>query len=237
MRGALAVTAALAAAACASLGAPAAPSGPAFEAVHAVALLRFSERPSERGQRDPLDALRESLVQRGYATRVLEIGPGRAGGQDGARELERLYAALDARIASAPPRERFTSSVVEAGRDLGAIVAAQGVDAIATYHRFAPLPRAMLGDPLGGAGTPLGAYPGADPRALAAPFRRPLGAVALVDRAGNAVWYDWGSAADAPDASAPQNAAEAIDALVRVLSGEPPEEIDLDPATEDDAAR
>ena len=49
---------------------------------------------------------------------------------------------------------------------------------------------------------------------------RPVGAFSIVNRAGDALWIEWGALSDLDDPDVPANATEAIDALVSVLSGE-----------------
>jgi hypothetical protein len=51
----------------------------------------------------------------------------------------------------------------------------------------------------------------------------PLGALVLVDRSGKAAAFAWGDTDALDDPGAPLNAAEAIEQLVRALTGEPEE--------------
>ena len=60
--------------------------------------------------------------------------------------------------------------------------------------------------------------PPADPR------RGPMGALAVVDRAGHVATFAWGETTMVDNPDVPVNPAEAIDLVVRVLSGEPPAE-------------
>jgi hypothetical protein len=203
---------ALAAAACATVGEPP-PGPPVFEEVRTVALVRWRDDPSVARAKDPLDALEESLAARDVATRVVEIGPG---GEDAGRALERLHSRLAARIPEGPPRGRGGRGVEPLGADAGDAVAALGVDAVALHHRA---------DAFG-----LGALPRAPAPVLGEPFpppgssatharRRPLGALSLVDRGGNAIWFEWGAPESELDPTAPVNAAEAVDAVLGVLAG------------------
>jgi hypothetical protein len=146
----------------------------------------------------------------------VEIGPGSEGGL---RPLERLHARLAERIVQGTPRGRHGRGAERLGEEAAATVAALGVDAVALHHRAesfrlgalsSPLPP-VIGDPF----PPSASYPPATRS-----FRRPVGAVSLVDRHGNAVWFDWGAPESDLDPSAPVNAAEAVDALLGVLAGE-----------------
>lgn len=205
----------LAATACATPGAPP-PRPHSFQDVRAIALVRLVDGPGAVRGKDPLDALRDSLAERGYDARLVEIGRGRSV----PREVERLYGAVDARVAAGgspagPGSRAVRVSSAEAAAALGALRA----DAMATYHDLSlrpMLPPPMVADPFD---------PLAPPGALYRPqpgdvSYRPLGALSLVDRDGDLVWVDWGTPALA-DPEAPTNAAEAIDALLRILAGEP----------------
>ncbi len=206
-------------AACATLGEPApAPSGPPpFEGVKTLALARWSEDPAARRPRDALDGLKDSLDARGYATRVVEVGPRMPPGAE-LRDLARLYEQVRSRVASGTSRAAVGWPVESAGPQAGAVVAALGVDAIALYHRFDERSFPVLAEPPLLPGTLYGA-----PRTVPPPPRRPLGALSLVDRRGSVVSFAWG-APDAPgaqvDLGAPVNAAEAVDDVMRVLSGD-----------------
>lgn len=206
---------ALAAVACATVGEPP-PGPPAFEEVRTVALVRWRDDPSVPRAKDPLDALEESLAARDVATRAVEIGPRT---EDASRALERLHSRLAARILEGPPRGRRGRGAEPLGADAADAVAALGVDAVALHHRadafgLGALPRApapVLGDPF----PPLASHP-----STAYARRRPLGALSLVDRSGNAIWFEWGAPDSELDPSAPVNAVEAVDAVLRVLAGE-----------------
>jgi hypothetical protein len=206
---------ALAAAACATVGEPP-PGPPAFEEVRTVALVRWRDDPGVARAKDPLDALEESLAARDVATRAVEIGPRT---EDASRALERLHSRLATRIVQGPPRGRYGRGAEPLGAEAADAVAALGVDAVALHHRadafgLGALPRArapVLGDPF---------PPSASPPSATLSLRRPLGALSLVDRRGNAIWFEWGAPESELDPSAPVNAAEAVDALLRVLAGE-----------------
>ena len=201
-----------AAVACASAGAPTAPQPPAsFRAIRTLVLARASGDRAGR-PKDPLDGLDESLRARGYTTRVVELG----GKQPELAGLERLFGQLQAR-ASATRAERFgTLPYSEAGRGAGAIVADLGVDAVATYHRLEG--RRLAPRSSGEPALPGSLFPGPP----VAAERGPLGALALVDRAGQVAVFAWGESSALEDPSVPLNAAEAIDLLVRALAGDPP---------------
>lgn len=201
---------AAATAGCATTGEPvASPGPPAFQGVRSLVLARWTDDPAGR-PKDPLDALQETLVARGYAVRAVDLGRRTP---PELRDLERLHERMATRIYGGAPRDRFARRVEPLGREAGEVVAKLGVDAVALYHRFEgrPLPGA-LPDPL----APPGAlFPGSPPVE-----RRPLGALSLVDRAGNALWYDWGAGSMEIDPEVPANPAEAIDALVAALAGD-----------------
>jgi hypothetical protein len=98
-------------------------------------------------------------------------------------------------------------------------VAELGVDAVATYHRLegrAAFPAARE-PPLPGT-----FFPSSPPVA----GRSPIGALALVDRAGHVATFPWGESTSLEDPGVPMNAAEAIDLLVRTLAGEPLEPLE-----------
>ncbi len=211
-----------AAAACATLGEPQAPPGPpAFQGVRTVALVRWVDDPGRARPKDPLDALQESLAARGFATRVVELGPRRRDPGD----VYRLFERVEGRVSSGAPSGRPGRRIERVGADAArAALAAVSTDAMAAYHRLvgvpmlAPLPPPT--DPLDPlAPLPGGLYPS---RSLEPPYR-PLGAISLVDRDGNLVWFDWGTPPSI-DLGAPANAAEAVDAALRALSGQPEEE-------------
>ena len=195
-------------AACATTGDPQLPSPPAsFREVRTLLLVRSAEGRAP-GAKDPLDALDESLRARGYTTRVVELRPGRPA-QAG---LRRLFDDLEARAAT-PRSERFgTSPYGGAGASARAVVADQGVDAIATFHRIEPL--RPLSD---GAGPPLSGE--LLPRAPGI-AHGPTGALSVVDRQGHVATFAWGETTALDDPSVPVNAAEAVDLVLRSLAGE-----------------
>lgn len=207
--------AAVALAACASAGPPAPPAAPPFQGIRSVVLVREVEGSGrqERRPRDPLDALGDSLRDRGLATRVVEVGPGL---RDELRDVERVVRDVEWRIRSSPPRAGPDGRRPEAlGRAPGEALRGVGADAFAIYlrleGRIGPRTSPPPGSPWLEPGGP-GAYP---PRRTAA--------LALVDRAGALLWFDWGGdeAAAPEDSSRVVNAAEAVDEAVRVLAGEP----------------
>ena len=196
---------------CATVGEPPASGPPAFTGVRKLALVRLGAADREPARpKDALDALAESLVSRGYEERRVAVGPGAAAEL---APVERLYRSMDGRIGAAPPRARFGRRAEAAGATAIEAARVLGVDAIVTYHRFEDRPLAAFPDaPLGGGLFPRRPEPG---------FRRPGGALSLVDREGNATWFAWGAPGSELDPSEPVNAAEAIDMLLRTLAGEP----------------
>lgn len=193
--------------ACASPDSFVTPPPPSFREVRSLVLVRRAEhRPGQ--QKDPLDGLADSLRARGYRTRVVELtgkDPAQAG-------LSRLFDDLELR-ADASRGERFgRRPYSELGRRAADAVAALGVDAVASYHHLegrrmqrpeaAYLPGTLLPGP-----------PVETPRG-------PTGALAIVDRAGHVATFAWGETTALDDPEVPWNAAEAIDLVVRALSGE-----------------
>jgi hypothetical protein len=198
----------LAAAACASARETAPPPSP-FLGVRSLVLVRSLDDRTHR-PKDPLDGLDETLRARGFATRLVELRPGHGRELDG---LDRLFGQLEAR-AGAGRTERMARPITSGGEGAASAVAALGVDAVASYHRFERRrPAELRPEPLAGAPfSPAG--PPAQPRAA--------GALALVDREGRVATFTWGDAID--DAAMPANPAEAIELLVRALTGEGAEE-------------
>jgi hypothetical protein len=206
------LTAVAATLACATAGERAAPAPPpSFAAVRSVALVRRAEDRGGR-TRDPLDGLEESLRSRGYTTRIVELP---SDPRPDLVPLGRLFSQLELR-AGTPRGERFGAVPQgEAGAVAGAVVTDLGVDAVASYHRlegrrFLPPSAQQPVFP--------GAFPGSQ---QAVPGRGPQGALVIVDRSGHLAVFAWGDTASVADPAAPVNAAEAIDLLVRALSGEP----------------
>lgn len=198
-------------ASCATAGEPVVtPPPPSFREVRSLVLLRMADDRQGR-QKDPLDGLDETLRARGYATRVVDLTPGK---KDQAA-LERLFLDLEVR-AGAPRGERFgTRPFSSFGRGAADAVAGLGVDAVATYHRLGGLRSLPPGEAR--PGLPGTVFPGAPVN----PGRGPTGAIGLVDRAGHAATFSWGETTALDDPDVPVNAAEAIDLVVRALTGEP----------------
>jgi hypothetical protein len=191
-------------AACAGAAEQAFPPAARFRDVRSLLLVRERDARDGRGK-DPLDGLEETLRARGFAARVVELGRDPPPGQ---AALERLFRELEVR-ASASRAERIATPVRDAGRDAAAAVAQLGVDAVATYHRL-ERPRPV---------PPLAAFSGG-PAAAAPPPALPLGALVLLDRAGRVATFAWGDAGALEEPGVPLNAAEAIEQLVRALTGE-----------------
>lgn len=192
---------------------------PPFSGVRQVALVRRDEpatRASPR-RKDPLDALGESLGERGIATRVIQAGPGR----EHARRLETLWSGIEERIRATPPGVNRRLAVGAPDEDAARVVREIGADALALYLRLDRGPSLATG------ATPPSAYPPSvypvpgdvgDPAAT----YRPVAALALVARDGRLAWVDWGPRDDRVDPPGPVNAAEALDEVIRLLTGEPP---------------
>ncbi|HYG69298.1 MAG TPA: hypothetical protein VD838_16620 [Anaeromyxobacteraceae bacterium] len=199
--------------ACASArgGAPAAT--PPFEGVGSVVLVREVEAREKR-PRDVLDALDESLRARGLRTRTVEVGPAL---RDDLKDVARVVRDVEWTIRQAPRYDPERRPAQTLGRDPGALLERLDADAFAVYlrlrDRFDRSPRPMPPDVR---------LPGADPEAYPS---WPIAVLALVDRDGTLLWFDWGGPdeLDVPD-SRVVNAAEAVDEAVRVLVGEPPAE-------------
>jgi hypothetical protein len=210
-----------AALACATAGGPAVPpAAPPFEGVRSIVLVRVAD-DRDRRPRDPLDALDESLRAKGLATRTVEVGPRL---RDDLKDVERLARDVEWKIRSSPrygpsygSDRRPTELLDRAPRALLERLAA---DAFAVYlrlgHRF---------DPYASAPPPGGPMPGSRPPGTYA--SGPTAALALVDREGTLLWFDWGGDEELEEPrSRVVNAVEAVDEAVRVLAGEPaPEEL------------
>jgi hypothetical protein len=201
-----AAVAAAALAACATVGESASAPPASFSGVRTLALVRQVEGRGARSK-DPLDGLDETLRARGFTTRVVELGRDRRPDQ---APFERLFRDLEARAAAASRAERIAAPVRDLGSDAGKAVAALGVDAVVTYHRLErmrppPLPAQPLGLPGMGAPSP--------PPAL------PVGALLVLDRTGHLATFAWGDAGALDDPGMPLNAAEAIEQVVRALTG------------------
>jgi hypothetical protein len=195
-----------AAAACATVPEP--PGPPPFEGVKTLALVRWREPDAAARPRDPLDALKETLDARGYQTRLLEVG---RRVPDALRPVQRLHERLGAYGGTAWPRAG-SDRAERLGPEAGEAARALGVDAVVLYHRVEDWGLPPLSEPRA---FPRQGFP--DQAAL----RRPLGALSLVDAKGAAISFAWGAPGEAldPDPAAPLNAAEAIDAVLGVLSG------------------
>jgi len=193
--------------ACASPDTFVTPPPPSFREVRSLVLVRKADGRAGR-QRDPLDGLDDSLRARGYRTRVVEL----TGKDPGQAALARLFDDLELH-ADAPRSERHGGRpYATLGRRAADAVAALGVDAVASYHRLEgrrlPATQPAL------SGSLLPGPPVETPRG-------PMGALAVVDRAGHVGTFAWGETSALNDPEVPWNAAEAIDLVVRALSGEP----------------
>ena len=196
---------------CAGAGSDAAAAGPTFTAVRSVALVRRPEH-GDRRAKDPLDAVSDSLASKGIAVRVIDLG-----GRDDPKDVVRLFETAEARASSGVPGAPPGRAAVTLGGEAGRAVRALGVDAVVTYHRLdTPLARAFGGTlPTPGAG--MGGTYGRP----TAPYR-PLGALEVVGTDGQALLLDWGPR-DQAGAGGAETPAEAVDAAVRALLGEPAE--------------
>lgn len=200
---------------CATPAEPAYSGPPPFTGVKKIALVRVRADGGEGARaKGVLDALAESLSARGYEVSRTEVGPNPPADLRG---LERLHATLDGLIGSGQPRSRLAHRAESVGGDAGEAVRSLGVDAVAMAHRFGDRLLPPLPDP--GVGGSL--FPA---RPETQGLRRPLGALSLVDRSGNATWFAWGAPGGELDPTQPVNAAEAIDMLLRALRGETEEE-------------
>ncbi len=210
MRVGIALPLALGVAACATAESSAtAPGPPPFEGVRSVALVRFLEGPGGQRAKDALDALGESLAQRGYQTRVVEIG---ARSREVAG-LERLFDRIQARMSTGAGRDRLGRGTGRGEEDAAGVLAALGVDAAAMVHRFDMPPPPPLVSPFRPPTGSVFDQPGPEWKQY-----RPIGALSLVNRAGHVVWFEWGTPPSV-DPGVPANAAEAVDAALAVLSG------------------
>ena len=105
----------VAVAACATVGdAPSGPAGPPpFRGVRSLVLARWTDYPTNR-PKDPLDALKDTLDARGFATRAVDVGyrtPAEL------RSLERLHSQLGSRIYGSAQGGRPARRVEPLGRD------------------------------------------------------------------------------------------------------------------------
>jgi hypothetical protein len=177
-----------------------------------VALVRWNDRAAgERRARDPLDALGESLAQRGIETRLVEIG---AGQRSDLGDLAQVHDHLRWRIEgeSPPPGRR---PAVQLGMDAAPVLARLEVDALALSFRFdprlSPTPSPLAPGPY----APWGVRPYAGRGTY-----RPIGALALVGRGNVVAWFDWGAGDDLLDGRS-ASPAEAVDRALRVLTAAP----------------
>lgn len=191
-------------------GAPVAPEPegpPPFQGLARLVLIRWADRDDAARPKDPLDAVAESLAAVGRAGRAVDLGRTARG----ERALATLYREVEARLGGGLPRDRDPDGrppVERLGRRAREAVAAEGADGAVLYLRLAgrlpvlpPVPGTFGRDP---------ALDGPAP---------PAAALALVDRDGNLVWFGWGGGEPSP--GAPVTAAEAVDALLRVIDGTP----------------
>lgn len=196
--------------ACATGGEPfVAPPPPSFREVRSLVLVRLADDRAGR-QKDPLDGLDESLRARGYKTRIVELGSSRKPEQ---AALERLFLELESKVGALPSDRLGGRPFSTAPRSATETVAALGVDAVASYHRLEGRRLLAPEQP-----TLPGTYLPGPP---AVPARGPMGALALVDRAGHVATFAWGASTTLDDPEVPVNPAEAIDLLLRALTGEP----------------
>jgi hypothetical protein len=200
------------AAACAAGDPARAPPPSPFREVRSLALVRVVDDRPHR-PKDALDGLEESLRARGFEVRTVELGPRRP---PELAPVERLFGQLEVR-AAAGRQERLATPVSSLGGDAATAVMQLQVDAIATYHR---LDGRYVGGMPPATATPGTLFPAPAPTGP----ERPLGALVLVDRTGRVAVFGWGDAGTFDDPSVPLNAAEAIDLLLRALTGEPPPE-------------
>ncbi len=178
-----------------------------------MALVRSQDLAAgTRRARDPLDALGESLAQRGIATRTVEIGPGLPADLEA---VEQVYDRARWRIEGEPlPSGRRPA--IRLGMDIAPVLARLEVDALVLLFRF---------DPRWAPGrTPFAPVPyapwGSRPQAGREAYR-PIGALALIGRGSEMVWFDWGAGDVLLDAGAAASPAEAVEQALRLLTAAP----------------
>ena len=190
-------------------------AAPAFSGVRSVALVRRPEH-AERRAKDPLDAVAESLAAKGITVRLIELG-----GHDEPKDVARLFDEAESRASSGGGGgSTARGAALTLGEDAGRTVRRLGVDAVVTYHHLEFRVGRTLGDPSlspPGAGMGGGTY---SPRSTAP--SRPLGALEVVGTDGQGILFDWGDR-DEVRAGGAETPAEAVDAVVRALLGEPAE--------------
>jgi hypothetical protein len=189
------------------------PGPPPFRGIQRLLLVREVDRPTPHPRpKDPIDALEESLAAHGRTTRTVEVGPRL---REDLRGVGRLFGRIEELIAGGPPPGWRGRTVEHVDGDLRALLGRLGADAAVLYYRARPR---VAPPPL--------SRPGPTEREEAVPPA--VAALAVVDREGALVWFDWGGAETATerDPGAPANAAEAVEAVVRIVTGEepPPEE-------------
>jgi hypothetical protein len=197
---AVALLAALAAA-CAGVD-PTPPPSP-LVGVRKVALIRRESKDDHR-PKDPLDAVAESLTAKGIEVRFVAVD----GHGDDARSAARLFDDVEGRVASPGQLDARGRSAGSLGDTDARIVRALGVDAVVTYHRWRGLAAA---DP----------FPAPSPYARPQARTRAIGALGIVGPAGELVAFGWGPHDTTLEPNAAETAAEAVDATVRALTGEP----------------
>lgn len=184
------------------------PAGPPpFRSLRRIVLVRAVDRPEAQRPKDPLDAVRESLEADGRTTRTVELGPRLRRELAG---LARLYAEVEGRIEDGGMSQARGRPAERLGRSVAGLLDELQADGTVLFYRLGPRP--LLPPALG---SPLSREP------MAPRLARPAAALALVDRDGNLLWFDWGTQDLADqDPGAPATAAEAVDALLRVIRGD-----------------
>jgi hypothetical protein len=181
--------------------------------VRRVALIRAQDRAAgARRARDALDALGESLAQRGIGIHTVEIGPGLRADLEA---VEQVFDHARWRIEG-EPLASGSRPVVPLGVDAAPVLARLDVDALALLFRFDP--RWAPGQ------APFAPVPyapwGARPQAGRGAYR-PIGALALIGRGNAFVWFDWGASDGLLDTGSAVNPAEAVEQALRLFTAVP----------------
>jgi hypothetical protein len=184
------------------------PGPPPFRSLRRIVLVRAVDRSGAQRPKDPLDAVRESLEADGRTTRTVELGPGLRRDLAG---VARLYTEVEGRIEDGGTSQARGRPAERLGRSVAGLLDELQADGTVLFYRLARRP--LLPPAIGS--SPLSREP------IAPRLARPAAALALVDRDGNLLWFDWGAQDLADrDPGAPATAAEAVDALLRVIRGD-----------------
>ena len=191
---------------CASAGGgPARPRtdrvGPAFADVQKVAVFREKGAEKKAPGKDLMDGVADSLARRGWT--VVQEPPT----PEGAKALAALHDRLDP--WKGPALDARRGVVFGIAEGAGDLVRQAGLDAVAFTYRFVrvqPMDSVQAQNPW--------AAPRTDVR------NQVTGAIVLVSARDEVARVDWGRLERADLSTAPENAAEAIDALMMALDAE-----------------